>query len=195
MPRKTEWIHRIPQALAALERSPAPLLDRADLERLLAVSRRQALRILDRLGATAVGRNLFVGRTELIERLRALHAGEDAQYERRRLQRLDRTLAGLARDLKSARIPVAATPEAHSLLFPALPPSVRIRPGRLEIDFENPQELLTRLFELSQAIANDYDRFEAVCSPGAAGMPEQSQPAGAHQELLPGPAKPSRAIT
>ena len=168
MPRKTEWIHRIPAALEALDHSPAPLIDRADVEQLLEVSPRQALRILNALGAAMVGRNLFLDREQLISRLRSLHGAEDARYERRRLDRLDRTLAGLARDLRARQVPVAATPAARNTCFPSLPPSVRLRPGRLEVDFETPEELLTRLFELSQAVANDYGSFEAACTPGAA---------------------------
>ena len=164
MPRKAEWIHRIPAALEALEHSPAPLIDRADLEQLLEVSPRQALRILSQLGAAMAGRNLFIGREELIHRLRRVHCGEDARYERRRLQRLDRTLAQLARDLTASRVPVSAGPGARDSRFPSLPPSVRLRPGRLEVDFGTAEELLTRLFELSQAVANDYASFEALCT-------------------------------
>ena len=164
MPRKTEWIHRIPAALEALAQSPAPLIDRGDLEQLLEVSPRQALRILNGLGATLVGKNLFIGREELVARLGSLHEGEDARYERRRLQRLDRTLAALARDLRARQVPVHAAPAVRDIAFPALPPSVRLRPGRLEVEFTTPEELLARLFELSQAIANDYGNFEAACA-------------------------------
>ena len=165
MPRKSEWVHRIPAALQALEQSPAPLLDRGDLEQLLNVSPRQALRLLHRLGAAAIGKNLVIDRQELCERLGAVAAGEDLQYERRRLQRLDRTLARLARDSRARSIPVRADPEACRADFPALPTSVRLRPGRLEIDFETPEELLTRLYELSQAIANNYAQFERLAAP------------------------------
>jgi hypothetical protein len=166
VPRKTEWIHRIPKALDALRQSPAPLIDRRDIERLLEVSGRHAIRILHRLGAAEAGKNLFIAREELIARFESIHDGDDARYERRRLQRLDTTLARLARDLKARQVPVAAAPEAHDLLFPSLPGSIRLRPGRLEIDFETPDELLTRLYELSQALANDYGRFEQAATAG-----------------------------
>jgi hypothetical protein len=63
------------------------------VEQLLEVSPRQALRILNALGAAMAGKTLFIGREELILRLRRVWAGEDARYERRRLERLDRTLA------------------------------------------------------------------------------------------------------
>ena len=172
VPRKTEWIHRIPEALQILEQlSPVPpLIDRRDIERLLHVSPRQALRILARLGAAEVGKNLFLERDEFLRRLRALHAGEDATYERRRLCRLNDALEALERDLKAHRVPIHAKPDTYDLLLPALPSSVRLRPGRLEVDFSTPEELLARLFELSQAIANDYDTFtQAVATPAGTG--------------------------
>ena len=153
-------------ALEALGNCEAALLDRGDLEVLLGVSPRQALRILNALGASLAGKNLFISREELIARLRGLHAGEDARYERRRLQRLDRTLALLARDLRARQVPLAAIPDCGG--FSGLPPSLRLRPGRLEVDFATPEELLARLFELSQAIAQDYESFERLSSPGAA---------------------------
>jgi hypothetical protein len=162
VPRKTEWIHRISGALKVLRQSSAPLIDRQEIERLLEVSGRHAIRILHRLGACEAGKNLFIAREELIARLASIHAGEDAQYERRRLGRLDHTLSRLAGDVRARQIRVEATPAAQDLHFPALPASVRLRPGRLEIDFDTPGELLTRLYELSQALVNDYGHFEQM---------------------------------
>ena len=42
----------------------------------------------------------------------------------------------------------------------SLPANVHLSPGRLEIVFATPEDLLTYLVELSQAIANDYSVFE-----------------------------------
>ena len=44
-----------------------------------------------------------------------------------------------------------------------LPARVHLRPGELRIEFDGTEELLQRLFELSQAILNDYERFEEIC--------------------------------
>ena len=166
MPRKTEWIHRIPGALEVLGQSSAPLIDRADIQNLFGVSARHAVRLLHRLGASEAGKNLFIGRGDLIGRLVAIHRGEDAAYERRRLQRLDGTLAELGRSLRARQVPVAVTPAALGGTLASLPSSVRLGPGRLEIDFETPQELLARLFELSQALAADYEAFEQLAGAG-----------------------------
>ena len=171
VPRKTEWIHRIPRALELLRQSPAPLIDRRDLEQLLQVSGRHALRLFHRLGAAEAGRNLFLAREELIRRLESIRDGEDARWERRRLERLGSELSETARSLRARRVPVETA--AGQPLFASLPLSVRLAPGRLEIDFQTPEELLTRLYELSQALANDYEGFEGLLArassePGAA---------------------------
>ena len=44
-----------------------------------------------------------------------------------------------------------------------LPAGVHLQPGELRIEFNGAEELLQRLFELSQAIVNDYQRFGEIC--------------------------------
>jgi hypothetical protein len=44
-----------------------------------------------------------------------------------------------------------------------LPPGVQLRAGELRIEFHGTEDLLRQLFELSQAIVNDYERFEELC--------------------------------
>jgi hypothetical protein len=39
--------------------------------------------------------------------------------------------------------------------------------GHLHIEFSGTEDLLTKLFELSQAAANDFDRFRAASEPAA----------------------------
>jgi hypothetical protein len=160
--RKIEWIHRIPAAVRILSASTAPFVDRSDVERMLEVSRRGAVRILHQLGAAELGRNLVIDREQLIARLRAVASGEEVQYERRRFERLDQELAAAARDFRARHVAVPASTSVEDTTMRSLSSSVRLRPGRLEIDFGSPEELLTRLYELSQAVANDYPTFESL---------------------------------
>jgi hypothetical protein len=160
--RKTEWIHRIPAAVRILRSSTAPFADRSDVERILQVSRRGAVRILHRLGAAELGRNLVIDREQLIARLLAVASGEEVQYERRRFQRLEQELATAAKDFRARHVAVKSSPAIEDTTMRSLPSSVRLRPGRLEIDFGSPEELLTRLYDLSQAVANDYPTFELL---------------------------------
>ena len=47
-----------------------------------------------------------------------------------------------------------------------LPAGVHLRPGELRIEFSGAEELLQRLYELSQVILNDYRTFETICEKG-----------------------------
>jgi hypothetical protein len=40
-------------------------------------------------------------------------------------------------------------------------PEIEVRPGELRICFAGAEDLAAKLFELSQAMANDWDRFAA----------------------------------
>jgi hypothetical protein len=160
--RKTEWIHRISAAVQILRASTAPFVDRSDVEQILQVSRRGAIRILHQLGAAELGRNLVIDREQLIARLLAVAAGEEVQYERRRFERVAQELAAAARDFRARHVVVQTSPAVRDTTLRSLPPAIRLRPGCLEIRFSSCEELLTRLFELSQAVANDYLTFELL---------------------------------
>jgi hypothetical protein len=56
MPRKSEWIEQLPDALDELRAFPAPVVDRAILEKLLRVRRRTAIRIMNRFADFRAGR-------------------------------------------------------------------------------------------------------------------------------------------
>ena len=156
MPRKPEWLQNITSAIEELHRFPAPVIDRATFEKLLRIQRRQAIRLMHRFGGYQAGRTFLVGRLELLQQLKAIQQGETHQVEMQRRQRLE---AGL-RPRKT--IPVA--PEVWERKLTELPLGTRLRPGILEIEFQNASQLLERLFELAQSIHNDYEQFEALIS-------------------------------
>ncbi|MCC6536583.1 MAG: hypothetical protein IT162_03475 [Bryobacterales bacterium] len=158
MPRRPEWIHRLPEALERLGQLTAPTLDRQAVEILFGVSPRQALRILHQLAGHQAGQALVIGRAELRAKLEALAHRDDVLVEQRRHGRVGDELARL-RATEQARhltIPPPARPPA----LESLPASgIRLSPGRLEITFRNGEELLGRLLELAQAVADDPARF------------------------------------
>ena len=59
---------------------------------------------------------------------------------------------------RQVRIPVL--PAVREQRLADLPAGIHFQPGELRIEFRNTEALLRRLFELSQAILNDYQRFE-----------------------------------
>lgn len=166
MPDQPSWIERVPEIQRALERMPgeAPWLDRASVERLFGLSARQSVRLMRGCaGAVQVGRSLLVPRVDLL-RLVGGAEGRGVE-ERRRRQRLHEVL-GVARVEAGRRaIPIPDVRLSPERVWGDLP-GVRLRPGRLEVEFQDVEELLRRLFELSQAIADDYGEFERLAGGG-----------------------------
>ena len=156
MPRKPEWLQNVTSAIEELHHFPAPVVDRATFEKLLHIQRRQAIRLMHRFGGYQAGRTFLVGRLELIQQLKAIQQGETHHVEMQRRQRLETSL----RPRKT--IPVAPDVWEHKLT--ELPRGIRLKPGILEIEFENANQLLERLFELAQSIHNDYEQFETMIS-------------------------------
>jgi hypothetical protein len=156
MPRKPEWLQNVTAAIEELHHFPAPVIDRATFEKLLHIQRRQAIRLMHRFGGYQAGHTFLVGRLDLLQQLEAIRQGETHQAETQRRQRLEASL----RPRKT--IPVA--PEVWERKLTELPVGTRLRPGILEIEFQNANQLLERLFALAQAIHNDYEQFDDLIS-------------------------------
>jgi hypothetical protein len=163
MPRQPQWFQHVPSAIEALERFSAPVLDRAGLEKLLHVSRRDAIRLLHRFGGYQAGRTFLIGREGLLAALRSVATQEAYQFETRRRSRLSDDLEATRRDLRSreVKLPISAAPVSHT----SLPCGMRlIGPGKLEVQFTTGPELLGQLYELVQLAGRDLEEFEKVLS-------------------------------
>jgi hypothetical protein len=67
-------------------------------------------------------------------------------------------------------------PETTSLKMADLPEGVHLIAGELRVEFHGSEDLLQHLFEISQAILNDYKTFEEICEgPPAARILEPRQ--------------------
>jgi hypothetical protein len=88
VPRKPEWIEQLPFALKEVRLFPAPVIDRAILEKVLRIERRTAIRILNRFGGFQSGKTFLIGREKLIAKLEETARGDDATAERDRRARL-----------------------------------------------------------------------------------------------------------
>jgi hypothetical protein len=80
--------------------------------------------------------------------------------EWRRKERLAERLDAIRRLQTGARVAIAVEPETLCQRLPDLPAGVSLSAGALHIQFQSPEELLSQLFALAQAIANDYEAFE-----------------------------------
>jgi hypothetical protein len=157
MPRQPRWFQQVPGALRALEHFPAPVLDREALEQLLSVGRRDAIRLMHRMGGYQAGRTFLVERETLREMLSTVLAGDAWRWEATRRRRVAGNIAAARREWQARR--VVLTPTARTT--PQLPRTVRLERGHLEIEFHGTVDLLTQLLQLSQTISADLDRFAA----------------------------------
>ena len=165
MPAKAQWLLQIPEIMSLLETFDVPVVDRAIIEHLFGLRRRQAIELLHRFGGFQTGRTYLVDRRLLIGHLRRLAEGEEFQREHRRRERLDDTVDQLRRLQTAVRVKIPVRPDGLSRKLADLLPGVALEAGHLHIAFSGTEDLLGKLFELSQAANNDFDRFRAAAEP------------------------------
>jgi hypothetical protein len=139
----------------------APVIDRALLERLFGVRRRRAIQLMAFFGGFQTGRAFLIDRLDLIRQLEPIEASADFAVEAQRKQRLTEALEKLRRLRVAATviIPVQRKPCEH---LSDLPEGVELQPGRLRVEFCKAEELLAKLFALSQSAASDFDAFRGA---------------------------------
>ena len=160
MPAKPSWYVRVPLIVAELRAFESPLMDRDTVERVFALSRRAALYLMARLPSFQIGRTSLVHTADVIAFVEAVRVGEDFDYEKRRHVRLWEQLETIRRE-RSAR-QVAITEPRDSRADSLLPEGVRLGRGLLEISFSGTEDLLSKLYGLSQSVARDYEGFDAA---------------------------------
>ena len=165
MPAKALWLLKIPEIVTMLESFDVPVVDRAIIERLFGLRRRQAIELLHRFGGYQTGKTFLVDRHVLIGNLRRVAAGEEFDRESRRKERLDGALDQLRRYQAAARVSIPVPPDVYNRKLADLSAGVALEPGQLHIAFSGAEELLAKLFEFAQAASNDYDRFCAAAEP------------------------------
>ena len=86
--------------------------------------------------------------------------------ESRRKERLGHKVDQL-RHQAAARVRIPVQPDVFSRKLAELSAEVTLQPGHLHITFSGTADLLSKLYELSQAASNDFDRFRAAAEPAA----------------------------
>src|SRR3954454_10727139 len=159
MPAKPAWLLHIPQIVDELQALTVPVLDRVMCERLFCVRRRRAITLMQEFGACQSGRTLLVERVAMIERLQALQEGREFKGEQHRNHKLRDSLDQLHRHRAAVKVRIPVLPPELRRQLPELPAGVYIRDRELAIEYSNVEQLLQRLYELSQAAAGDFEGF------------------------------------
>ena len=160
MPAKAQWLLRVPEILEELSVLDVPVVDRAVCERLFRLRRRRAIDLIRAFGGYQAGRTFLVDRPKLVAQLEQIRNGADFKMEWQRKERLADRLESMRRLQAGARVAIPVEPPILSQRLPDLPAGVCLSAGALHIQFQSPEDLLSKLFALAQAIANDYEAFE-----------------------------------
>lgn len=162
MPAKPVWYRKLPYIIEELRRHPLPYVDRATIEFLLGVSRRRAQQIMAPcVLERCAGVNGLADRDTLITRLERITEGEEGFYEIERRRKVANLIENLRQQwMTQPQLLVEAPTAVVNQEFENLPAGVRLEPGRITVEFDEPQQGLEKLLALAMAISNDFDLFE-----------------------------------
>jgi hypothetical protein len=160
-----QWLPKLPRIIEELSALPAPVVDRATMETLFGVGRRRAHELMARFssgrGYTA-GKTVLLDRQDLLAQLRALEETPDVQWEHQRRAKVSAAVGDIRRHAAASRISVVVPAKVVETTLDDLPEGVQLRPGILTVEFSTGEELVARLFALSQALVNDYEGLERL---------------------------------
>ncbi|HXB56811.1 MAG TPA: hypothetical protein VN461_18765 [Vicinamibacteria bacterium] len=159
--------------LATLKKTTTPFLDRAAVQTLFRLQRRQAGYLMKKLGPAEyrVGKAFVVRRHAVVTLLEAKRNGKPYKAEELRQRSLREALDEARREQKARSVRFKIAPEPPRKMA-GLPDQVRLAPGELRVTFATTEELLQLLYDLSRAIAHDFPTFETLSQGSGPASPE-----------------------
>jgi hypothetical protein len=117
---------------------------------------------MHRFGGYQAGKTFLLETARLAENLQALADTPEFRELDQTKRRLSSTLeeAWQKRAAHNFRIPVSAS--SRDRVVADLPPGITLIAGQLMIEFTCVEDLVSKLYELAQAAANDFDSFSAA---------------------------------
>jgi hypothetical protein len=158
----------ISEIRSMLAEAGLPVVDRAAIERLFRLQRRQAIELMHRFGGYQAGRTFLIAREQILAQLDCILATGEYGQETARRERLVAAVENARRTRHSQEVRIPVTAEAFDSRLETLGPGVYLDPGKLAIEFAGPEDLLRKLFCLAQAVANDYAAFTRAATAGSA---------------------------
>ncbi len=159
MPAISEWLLRLPIIRAELEALEAPVVDRSTIERIFGLRRRRAIQLMHRFGGYQAGRTFLLDRHELLCKLDQLIDSPDFRQEHRKKRQISGLLDDAPRCRAAHEIKIPVADGAYDRMVSDLPAGITLRAGRLSIEFAGVEDLLSKLYALARAAANDFDQF------------------------------------
>ena len=160
MPAQPSWFQKLDQILEELRGLPVSHLDRRAMEKLFGVGERRARQLMKGLPCLQVGNAVAIERLALITQLENRARSPECGREMARRERVEKTLAQLRRQARARKVDLPVPSEKLDRRADNLAPGILLTPGTLTIRFDGPRDLAGKLFELSQAMINDWGSFE-----------------------------------
>ena len=173
MPSQPTWFHRLPQILDELRAFEGAYLDRLAVEKLFGVAERRARQLTAGLAGIQIGNAFAVERPALIARLEQIAAGDAWRHEVSRRTRLTERLGDIRQQAAARLVRIPAAVDVRDRRLGDLPADISLRPGQLRIEFSGAEDLAAKLFELSQAMANNWADFSRAVEDRAPSPPRQ----------------------
>jgi hypothetical protein len=162
MPAQPQWLLQLPEIITELERLGSPIVDRAVFEKVFRIGRRRAIQLMHLFNGHQVGRTFIIDRQVLLNQLRARRSHADFEFEQARRLKVVEELERLRKLSPGRKVRIPVQPKVLDNRLADLPPGIHLKPGVLRLEFTGTEDLLRNLFELSQAILNDYRRFKEI---------------------------------
>jgi hypothetical protein len=159
--RQPFWLQRISEILDTAQNTQVPFLDRGAVEKLFDVRKRQAIRLMHRIRGYHVGKAFVVGQQAVVGWLKDVSASPDAYWAEVARERLEISIEE-ARALRDRHRKFIVSPDARERRLEGLPATIQLKPSELRIEFFGAEDLFRQLYELGQAMGNDYERFRAL---------------------------------
>jgi hypothetical protein len=137
-------------------------LDRLAVQKLFQLKERRARQLMAGLPGLQVGNAFAVSRDALLARLEETAAGDVFQWETNRRSRVVEELKRAQKEVAARQVQLTVSPDVREREVSTLPAGINIAANLLSIRFETAEDLASKLFELSQAMANDWENFQKI---------------------------------
>jgi hypothetical protein len=159
---KRQWLLRVPEIRQDVAALDVPVVDRILFQRLFHVGWRRAIDLMHTFGAYQAGQSLLIDRTVLLKQLEALEAGTEFAIEQGRKQRLLDSLEKVRKHRAAAAVRIPVEEPMVERAVTNLPAGICLQAGSLHVDFGTAEDLLSKLYEFSRAVGNDFEAFQAL---------------------------------
>lgn len=152
------WYPKVPDIIRGVSALERKAFDRQDVETLFGIQTAAAARLMPRLGAEKVAGRYSIPKPKLMSVLEHIQKTGRYEPELARRRTVAEQLQSAKEEQKSRAIAIPVKPQSRWKNLDELD-GTTLQPGELRITFGDADQCMVRLYELGQAIGNDWEGF------------------------------------